>query len=159
MGPSGCFAVVLYTTMRNLNRPAHIALDMEPASGGRIREIPYNYTSFSDREIVIRYLGEENWTLLNKLRSSRQTGRSARMLFEVLGDMWVVRRNPFLQDDLLANQKRRDALIRAMHQRLEQITARARGNTDALALADSARSALTRFSDWFEHVKAQRRRV
>ena len=27
----------------------------------RIREIPYNYTSFSDREIVIRYLGEEMW--------------------------------------------------------------------------------------------------
>ncbi len=24
----------------------------------RIREIPYNYTSFSDREIVIRFLGE-----------------------------------------------------------------------------------------------------
>ena len=24
----------------------------------RLREIPYNYTSFSDREIVIRYLGE-----------------------------------------------------------------------------------------------------
>ncbi|MFC1750960.1 DUF3683 domain-containing protein, partial [Pseudomonadota bacterium] len=27
----------------------------------RLREIPYNYTSFSDREIVIRYLGEEVW--------------------------------------------------------------------------------------------------
>jgi hypothetical protein len=24
----------------------------------RLREIPYNYTSFSDREIVIRLLGE-----------------------------------------------------------------------------------------------------
>ena len=26
----------------------------------RLREIPYNYTSFSDREIVLRLLGE-NW--------------------------------------------------------------------------------------------------
>ncbi len=26
----------------------------------RLREIPYNYTSFSDREIVIRLLGEES---------------------------------------------------------------------------------------------------
>jgi hypothetical protein len=25
----------------------------------RLREIPYNYTSFSDREIVIRLLGTE----------------------------------------------------------------------------------------------------
>ena len=46
----------------------------------RIREIPYNYTSFSDREIVIRYLGEDMWAVLNTLRASRVTGRSARML-------------------------------------------------------------------------------
>ncbi|MBT6914580.1 MAG: DUF3683 domain-containing protein, partial [Candidatus Marinimicrobia bacterium] len=44
----------------------------------RIREIPYNYTSFSDREIVIRFLGEEMWAVLNELRGQRQTGRSAR---------------------------------------------------------------------------------
>ena len=51
----------------------------------RIREIPYNYTSFSDREIVIRFLGESQWHILNELRTQRRTGRSARMLFEVLG--------------------------------------------------------------------------
>ena len=27
--------------------------------GVRLREIPYNYTSFSDREIVVRLLGNE----------------------------------------------------------------------------------------------------
>ncbi|HFC53833.1 MAG TPA: DUF3683 domain-containing protein, partial [Gammaproteobacteria bacterium] len=47
----------------------------------RIREIPYNYTSFSDREIVIRLLGEEAWEVLQRLRGERVTGRSARMLF------------------------------------------------------------------------------
>ncbi len=52
-----------------------------------IREIPYNYTSFSDREIVLRFLGEEMWGVLNNLRSKRRTGRSARLLFEVLGDL------------------------------------------------------------------------
>jgi hypothetical protein len=29
----------------------------------RLREIPYNYTSFSDREIVIRLLGSRAWEL------------------------------------------------------------------------------------------------
>ncbi len=29
-----------------------------PEPPARLREIPYNYTSFSDREIVIRLLGE-----------------------------------------------------------------------------------------------------
>ena len=46
----------------------------------RLREIPYNYTSFSDREIVIRLLGSRAWELLDQLRIERRTGRSARML-------------------------------------------------------------------------------
>ncbi len=71
----------------------------------RLREIPYNYTSFSDREIVIRLLGADNWAVLDELRSERVTGRSARMLYEVLGDIWVVQRNPYLEDDLLDNQR------------------------------------------------------
>ena len=38
----------------------------------RLREIPYNYTSFSDREIVVRLLGEPAWQTLNELRAERQ---------------------------------------------------------------------------------------
>src|ERR1700738_933000 len=87
----------------------------------RLRQIPYNYTSFSDREIVIRLLGEEAWAALAVLRSERRTGRSARMLYEVLGDIWVVRRNPYLQDDLLDNPKRRALLIEALNHRLSDI--------------------------------------
>ena len=76
----------------------------------RLREIPYNYTSFSDREIVLRLLGSRAWEILNRLREERRTGRSARMLYEVLGDIWVVQRNPYLEDDLLDNPKRRAQL-------------------------------------------------
>src|SRR5688572_1618551 len=90
----------------------------------RLREIPYNYTSFSDREIVIRLLGEEAWDALLELRAERRTGRSARMLYEVLGDIWVVSRNPYLEDDLLKNPKRRDALIGALHHRLGEVEKR-----------------------------------
>ena len=39
----------------------------------RIREIPYNYTSFSDREIVIRFLGEAIWGVFNELRAEQRT--------------------------------------------------------------------------------------
>ena len=90
----------------------------------RIREIPYNYTSFSDREIVIRLLGEAAWDCLTQLRQERKTGRSARMLYEVLGDIWVVQRNPFLQDDLLDNPKRRVLLVEALRHRLSEIEKR-----------------------------------
>ncbi|MBI5911191.1 MAG: FAD/FMN-binding oxidoreductase [Betaproteobacteria bacterium] len=90
----------------------------------RLREIPYNYTSFSDREIVLRLLGEKAWEALRELRLERVTGRSARMLYEVLGDIWVVSRNPYLQDDLQDNPGRRAALIEAMRHRLDEIEKR-----------------------------------
>ena len=80
-----------------MNAPlaSHLLASQPPSTEvPRLREIPYNYTSFSDREIVARLLGPEAWNWLSDLRTERRTGRSARMLFEVLGDIWVVRRNP-----------------------------------------------------------------
>ena len=114
-----------------MNAPVSHALQLVPAQGfgvtdapTRLREIPYNYTSFSDREVVMRLLGSEAWDWLNQLRQERRTGRSARMLYEVLGDIWVVQRNPFLQDDLLQSRKRRAALIDALEHRLREIDRR-----------------------------------
>jgi len=111
----------------------------------RIREIPYNYTSYSDREIIIRFLGADSWRIIEKLRGSRRTGRSARMLFEVLGDMWVIERNPYVKDDLLNNRKRREALIEALKHRLQQVELRADGNTDALTLHRNGLAAIGTF--------------
>ena len=129
------------------------------APAARIREIPYNYTSYSDREIVIRFLGEEIWRVLSELRGQRRTGRSARMLFEVLGDMWVITRNPFIQDDLMENPKRWQSLTHALHHRLDQIVARAEGNALALKLEAAARVAVRKFEAWLPEQKALRKRA
>ncbi len=115
----------------------------------RIREIPYNYTSFSDREIVLRFIGESCWQTIQSLRESRNTGRSARMLFEVLGDMWVISRNPYIQGDLIENPKRREALIQALNHRLKEVEKRLNNNKVAEQLLDAVREAVTKFSDWF----------
>lgn len=125
----------------------------------RVREIPYNYTSFSDREIVIRLLGELSWHLINELRAERRTGRSARMLYEVLGDIWVVSRNPYLQDDLLGNRARRKALVEAMRHRLALIEERRQGSEKVKILLDRARAAVDAFEAEFEDVAKLRRRV
>ncbi len=132
---------------------------MSPSSTARIREIPYNYTSFSDREIVLRFLGPRMWETLNALRAARVTGRSARMLFEVLGDMWVVSRNPFIQDDLLRHEPRLGSLVSALHHRLDQIVARAQGNAEALALASAARAAVHAFEEGFPQERAKRKQA
>ncbi len=131
----------------------------------RLREIPYNYTSFSDREIVIRLLGARAWEVLNRLREERQTGRSARMLYEVLGDIWVVQRNPYLQDDLLDNPRRRKLLIEALHHRLGEIEKRRTPQSDRERdtavgeLLTQASAAVTRFAAQFDEVAELRRRA
>src|SRR3954467_1912097 len=112
--------------MGPMNAPTTINHLLASASSEapRLREIPYNYTSFSDREIVIRLLGSRAWDVLNRLREERRTGRSARMLYEVLGDIWVVQRNPYLQDDLLDTPRRRRMLVEALHHRLGEVEKR-----------------------------------
>ena len=145
-----------------MNAPAQIqallADSPQGAAPTRVREIPYNYTSFSDREIVIRLLGEDAWQLLDQLRGKRQTGRSARMLYEVLGDIWVVRRNPYLQDDMLDNPKRRQDLIDALNHRLAEVEKRrvntandddAERSNSVEILVQAARKAVADFSKEF----------
>ncbi len=138
------------------------AADLDPPP--RLREIPYNYTSFSDREIVIRLLGAGGWALLDDLRAERRTGRSARMLYEVLGDIWVVRRNPYLEQDLLDNPRRRELLVEALHHRLADIEKR-RDTSDAGRdakvgrLLEFARAAVLDFAGSFAKVDALRRRA
>src|SRR5450830_1416054 len=134
-------------------------LNAEHQPAARLREIPYNYTSFSDREIVIRFLGEEIWGVLNELRDERKTGRSARMLFEVLGDLWVVTRNPYLQDDLLQNKKRRKALIDALYHRIKAIDERSAGNPKVLKMVIAARQAVNEFENDFRHTENLRKKA
>ena len=137
------------------------------AGAPRLREIPYNYTSFSDREIVIRLLGADAWRTLDELRSERRTGRSARMLFEVLGDIWVVERNPYLQDDLLDNPRRQRLLVDAMRHRLAEIEKRRRAqagedeerDAKVTGLVGAASRAVDRFAASFAATGELRKRA
>src|SRR6201996_3735974 len=138
----------------------------DPKSESRLREIPYNYTSLADREIVIRLLGEPAWNLLGELRGERRTGRSARMLYEVLGDIWVVDRNPYLQDDLLDNPQRQQLLVDALHHRLNEVEKRRVQNAaldpdraeKVARLLVGARRAVDRFAAAFAETAALRKR-
>ena len=125
----------------------------------RIREIPYNYTSYSDREIVIRLLGSAAWDTLQDLRGQRRTGRSARMLFEVLGDIWAVVRNPYLVDDLLAHKHRAAALVKEMRHRLAEIQKRRDDNAQVAQLLQAASAAVDAFDQSFDFTRQKREQV
>ncbi len=161
-------APVLFTALTSVADAAFASTGghtLASSSTARLREIPYNYTSFSDREIVIRLLGARAWEVLSQLRDERQTGRSARMLYEVLGDIWVVQRNPYLQDDLLDNPRRRKLLIEALRHRLGEVEKRRTpvddGARDAVVgeLLQLSGAAVTAFADQFDIVADLRRRT
>ena len=147
-----------------MNAPLTSAQAAPLAEPARLREIPYNYTSFSDREIVLRLLGARAWELLQVLRAERHTGRSARMLYEVLGDIWVVRRNPYLQDDLLDSPKRRRLLVQALRHRLAEIDKRRHPEDDGARdaqvgeLLAAAHRVVDAFDRSFDKVAELRRR-
>ena len=65
------------------------------------REIPYNFTSADDKLIINLLFGVEVWEDLEELRSQRLTGRSARLVMRFMGDLFILRRNPFLFQELL----------------------------------------------------------
>lgn len=155
----------MLATATHMNAPTPLSLLATATDDApRLREIPYNYTSFSDREIVLRLLGERAWGLLDELRGERRTGRSARMLYEVLGDIWVVQRNPYLQDDLLDSAKRRQQLVDALHHRLGEVQKRRTPHDDAVRdalvaeLLTAARAAVDQFARSFEDMAALRQR-
>ena len=132
---------------------------MTTSTSQRIREIPYNYTSYSDREIVIRLLGSQSWDLLQQLREQRRTGRSARMLFEILGDIWAVNRNPYLIDDLLENPQRQQALVKEMRHRLNEIQKRRDNNQQVIQLISNTDLAINDFDSSFGKTRSKREQV
>ncbi len=149
-----------------MNAPTALtALLSQAEEPARLREIPYNYTSFSDREIVIRLLGSRGWQLLQTLRTERRTGRSARMLYEVLGDIWVVQRNPYLVDDLLDNPRRRGQLVDALNHRLSEVQKRRSPDGDPQRdafvgeLTALVANAVLAFDTGFRDVAALRRKT
>ncbi len=85
------------------------------------REIPYNFTSADDQQVVRLVLGEQAWSCLEELRSQRITGRSARLVMRFIGDLFILHRNPFLFQELLDSRKRRRQFFQTAEEDLEHI--------------------------------------
>lgn len=75
------------------------------------REIPFNYTSSNDWQIVSFLLGKDIANTLEELRELRVTGRSARLLMAFLGEILIYRRNPYLFEELLISPARRKRML------------------------------------------------
>jgi len=154
-----CEGVYGFFTRLRYHAPSPIAYLGVNGLNENIREIPYNYTSYSDREIVLRFLDAQAWDDLNALREKRRTGRSARKLFEILGDVWVISRNVFLKNDLLKNRKRLQAMQALHAERLRRIVASANEDERALRIVAATHKMLDELAGWFESTPEKRRQA
>jgi len=96
------------------------------------REIPFNYTSADDRQALTHLLGDGMWEKIEALRARRVTGRSARLLMRVFGEVLVHRRNAYLYEELVAAGPRRRRLFKNLETDLAVVEAHA--GADALVL-------------------------
>lgn len=85
------------------------------------REIPYNFTSADDKLIIKFLFGSSVWEDLEELRSQRITGRSARLVMRFMGDLFILRRNPFLYQELIDSHSRRHNFFDTAEQDLKVI--------------------------------------
>lgn len=102
----------------------------------KYREIPYNYTSFSDKEIIVKYFDAHTWDLVEALREKRRTGRSAKLLFENIGDIFIIDRNPYIQFDIIENPAKLKNLQKRHQRRLATVKEGANGDGQVLELID-----------------------
>ncbi len=125
----------------------------------RYREIPYDYTSLSDREIILRYFDEETLSLINRLRSQRITGRSARMIAEIIGDIFMLDRNPYVLEDFVQDAGTLSQLMHIHGQRISAVEGAAHGNMEALELLARVRKVDAEFFERVGGVRRLRKRL
>ena len=123
------------------------------------RNIPYNYSSFDDKDIIKFFLKERGLWLVETLSKHKVTGVSARMLYEILGDLWMVKRNPHIQEDLISHKIRRKLLLDSLYHRLSQMAARRGDNQHARELLALTQKSIETFADWLEHYGQRRKAI
>jgi FAD/FMN-containing dehydrogenase/Fe-S oxidoreductase len=109
------------------------------------REIPFNYTSADDRQAIAFLLGPEAVQVLDELRSARVTGRSARRLMRIFGDVLIHRRNPYLFHELVDAAARRKRFFANVAKDTEAISQGANGDARVLDMLDRCRQLIAEF--------------
>ncbi|MFW2367781.1 MAG: DUF3683 domain-containing protein [Desulforhopalus sp.] len=130
------------------------------------REIPYNFTSADDKLIINLLFGSDVWEDLEELRSQRITGRSARLVMRFMGDLFILRRNPFLYQELIDSSSRRQQFFGTAGEDLSIIEEAARvvrigseRSRKVLRLIRHCREHLERLQEELSEVSAKRSQI
>ena len=123
------------------------------------REIPFNYTSADDRQAASFLLGEETVRTIDELRGARVTGRSARILMRLIGEVLIHRRNPYLFEELVASAPRRKRFFDHASKDLNTIAAKADADPRVLTVLTKCRELIASFRTEVEATPELRNRI
>jgi D-lactate dehydrogenase (cytochrome) len=123
------------------------------------REIPFNYTSAGDRQAISFLMGPEIVRMLDELRELRVTGRSARLLMGIIGEILIHRRNPYLFQELVDSPTRRRRLFERAFHELDTITGSSNGEARVTVIVAAVREQLDRFRSAVKKTPELRRRM
>jgi len=123
------------------------------------REIPYNYTSADDGQIVRFLLGKEAWYALEKLRYRRVKGKLLRLLLRFIGDSFILFRNPFIYQDLIDNSRRRHHFLCTAKDDLATVNAHLTADPDEQAIIAACRSFLAELEIALLSIREKRRQI
>ncbi len=134
-------------------------LDAVRTESAARREIPYNYTSAGDRQAISFILGDQVLKQLDELRDIRVTGRSARLLMQILGDILIHGRNAYLFQELIDSVPRRVRIFDYARKDLETIVSSANGEPRVMAIVETLRAKLEKLRAEIEMIPEYRRKI
>ncbi len=105
------------------------------------RKILYNYTSAADDQIILHLFGSDILKTVQDLEAKKRTGRSARLLYRFMGDLFIIERNPFLFQELASHPIRRRQLFSEFEKDLAVIEKAAR-HSDVFQVLEVCRRVL-----------------
>jgi FAD/FMN-containing dehydrogenase/Fe-S oxidoreductase len=123
------------------------------------REIPYNYTSADDGQIVRFLLGKNAWYALEKLRYRRVRGKLLRLLFRFIGDSFILFRNPFIYQELIDNSRRRHRFLATARDDLAAVNAHLTHDPDEQAIIAACRTFLDDLEASLSSIREKRGRI
>ncbi len=106
------------------------------------RRIPFNYTSADDDQIIRHLFGSELKASLQGLEDKIDTGRSSRHLYRLMGDLFIIQRNPFLFQELVEHPRVRQRLYSEFENDLNAIEVHNGSGESILQVLDPCRKAL-----------------
>jgi hypothetical protein len=124
-----------------------------------IRTIPFNYTSADDSQILRLLIGDAGFIRLQKSRLLKTAGPAVHPLKRFFGDLFMLRRNPFVRNDLIVSLRRHRRFFEAVGKDLAMATRAAADLAESIPVMADCRRCLDKADAEIRHIRDGQRQI